>query len=130
MTRQTKATALKPAAAFFGWIWRLSLPFSLWFLVAALFSNGGWSRLFICFGVGFVSKSLLVGFEAHTERVAMEREFVDGGIPQRHARELAAAAVKGGIVALARKAHQLGIALDSGGAPGNEVKPVKQSRVA
>ena len=130
MTRQSKAKALKRAAAFVGWIWLLSLPFSLWFLVIALFSNGGWSGLLICCGVGFVSKSLRVGFDARAERVAMEGEFVAGGIPEHHARELAFAAVTGGTVAVARKAHQLGVALDSGVAPGNEATPVNDFRAA
>jgi len=109
MTREAKIKALMVTAATFGWVWLLSIPASAWFFLGALFSNSPWSRFFASFGIGFVCKSVLLGFEAHTKRVALEGALLARGIPADQARDLGFAAMNGGPDAFQRQVRQFGM---------------------
>lgn len=109
--RQLRAQRLELLGALFGWVWLLSIPFSLWFFAAAAFGAGSWKRLFASLAVGFVAKSMLRGFEAHKRRIIFERELVDRGIPEDLAKELAYIAMNRGEAALHKRLAELGVEL-------------------
>lgn len=93
--RSKSISFLAIAAGISGWIWLASIPFSLWFLTTALFSDAPWSRFLWAFGLGFVGKNLLRGFEANKNRVALEAKLTSEGMPADQARELSFAIMNG-----------------------------------
>jgi hypothetical protein len=46
----------------FGWIWMLSIPANIWFIIDALFLGGAWTQLFYSLSIGIISKILLRSF--------------------------------------------------------------------
>jgi len=46
----------------FGWIWMLSIPANIWFIIDALFFGGAWTQLFYSISIGIISKILLRSF--------------------------------------------------------------------
>jgi len=56
-----------------GWVWMLSIPVTIWFLVSAIFLEGSWWEFVYAFVVGGFAKGTLRGFnnclsEWHKER--------------------------------------------------------------
>ena len=45
-----------------GWIWMLSIPATLWFLISGIFLEGSWSHLIYSFVVGAFAKGSLRSF--------------------------------------------------------------------
>jgi hypothetical protein len=45
----------------FGWIWMLSIPANIWFIIDALFLEGAWTQLLYGVLVGGFSKAMLRG---------------------------------------------------------------------
>ena len=79
MKDATKAKLLELAEGIFGWVWILTIPVWLWFLVRALFFEGSWAPFFVWFAVAWVSKNMLLrGFLEHKRtvmaRMGLERE--------------------------------------------------------
>ena len=56
----------------FGWVWLLSIPVTLFFIVRAIWFDGGWAAVLIIVGIGAVCKWLLRGFEENKARVYRE----------------------------------------------------------
>ena len=46
----------------FGWIWMLSIPANIWFIIDALFLGGAWTQLFYGITIGIISKIMLKSF--------------------------------------------------------------------
>jgi len=92
---RSKCQMLALLGGIFGWVWLFSIPFSIWYLVSAVFTDAPWSRFFWAAGIGFVSKNMLRGFEANKNRVALEARLTSNGVPEEAARELAFRAMNG-----------------------------------
>jgi hypothetical protein len=61
-----------------GWVWMLSVPTSIWFLVSAVFMDGSWSRFFYSFLAGAFAKSVSVSFNQSLRKWQIEREGFEG----------------------------------------------------
>jgi hypothetical protein len=68
--------------------WLISVPFWIWFCLTEVFVHSARPRFLSSVTVALVTKSLLVGFEGHKRRVALEAEMATRGAPPAHAREL------------------------------------------
>ena len=79
--------AYRILAAIFGWVWLFSIPVTLGLLVAAIFFDGSWMAAGASFLVGGVAKWLLRGFADHVERLAIERQLIEKGLPKNLAED-------------------------------------------
>jgi hypothetical protein len=106
---QSKLKTLELLGGISGWIWLASVPCTLWFFFAAAFGDSPWSRFFWALGIGFVGKSLLRGFEAHKNRVALEATLITQGVAADQAREVGFVAMNGSREALMRKLQEIDV---------------------
>ena len=70
-----------------GWVWLLSIPAALYFIVWAIWFDGGWVAVLITIGIGAISKWLLRGFEENKMRVIHEAELRADGTTEEDAED-------------------------------------------
>jgi hypothetical protein len=58
--------------ALFGYVWMLSIPALIFFIVMALFFEWGWNNVYMTFFAGAISKWMLRGFRDTSERIKVE----------------------------------------------------------
>ncbi len=81
------AVTFELLAGLFGWVWLLSIPATLFFLVRAIWFDGGWAAVLITVGIGAVCKWLLRGFEENKARVYQEAKLRPEGHSEEDAKE-------------------------------------------
>jgi hypothetical protein len=72
MKVKAKLALLELIGGIFGWAWLIAGAVAIVSLVGAIFFGWPWSRFFWAFGISFVGKTLLRGFNAHQARVHLE----------------------------------------------------------
>lgn len=83
--------------AIFGYIWMLSIPLVLFFVLMALFFSWSWSNVFTALIVGAIAKWLLRGFRDTSQRIKVEHHLVKNhGYTFKQARHLWALAYENG----------------------------------
>lgn len=85
MELRTKLVCLELIGGIFGWVWILASVAALYFLVAAIFFDSPWSRLFWAFGIGVAAKWLARGFRDNQLRVAFVAEQMEKGLSHEEA---------------------------------------------
>lgn len=87
MSFQSKVQVLNFIAIAFSWVWLIANALAIYFIVSALFFDGGWTRFFVAIGVGVLAKWLYRGFEENKRRIAYEGILEQHGLPQDEARK-------------------------------------------
>ena len=87
MELRTKLVCLELVGGIFGWVWILASVAALYFMVAAIFFNSPWSRLFWAFGIGVVAKWFAKSFRDNQLRVAFVAELMEKGLSREVARK-------------------------------------------
>lgn len=70
MMIRTKLVLLEAFSGIFGWIWLLSIPASIYFLVRAIGFGGSWLVFAVAFVAGAIGKALCASFNSERRRVA------------------------------------------------------------
>lgn len=104
---ERKVLALKFIGSLFGWIWMFSIPISIALSIYAAFFDGQWKYVFLSFLAGALGKSLLRGFNDHSERIIIRNYLVTKGIPEDLAQDMWYEAYKLGGAEGARQLFQL-----------------------
>jgi hypothetical protein len=86
MQTKTKMVSLELIGGLFGWVWIIASLAFAYFLIAAIFFHGPWSRVGWAFGAGAVAKWLARGFNDHKARVAFMADHMANGYSAEAAR--------------------------------------------
>ena len=85
MELRKKLVLLELIGGIFGWLWIIASLATLYFLVAAIFFDNPWSRVFWAFGTAVVAKWLAKGFRDNQLRVAFVAKQMDKGLSHEEA---------------------------------------------
>ena len=78
----------KMIGSLFGWVWLISIPATLGFIVFAIFFKGSWIYFVFSFIFGAVGKSLLSNYNDYSEYLAIRNHLISNGLPHEVAYEI------------------------------------------